>query len=207
MSTMLAWSVTAAQILLGLAMACAAFRILWGPRAQDRVVGLRHLYVNAMLLLLAFGIRSGSTLYFESGPDRCPARIREHGSACQIPASWRGDRMNEATDVPALATILTATLLIAGAAVTLIGSLRTTALARASIERVHAPTLGTTLGTVFIATASMIYFSALGTRPVLHELLMIVFVITTTPITLMVLVRAARFRDGPEANEAIRGEK
>ena len=30
--------------------------------------------------------------------------------------------MNEATDVPALATILTATLLIGGAAVTLIGS-------------------------------------------------------------------------------------
>ena len=42
MSTMLAWSITAAQILLGLAMACAAFRILWGPRAQDRVVGLRQ---------------------------------------------------------------------------------------------------------------------------------------------------------------------
>ena len=66
MSTMLAWSVTAAQILLGFAMACATFRILWGPRAQDRVVGFDSLYVNAMLLLLAFGIRSGSTLYFEA---------------------------------------------------------------------------------------------------------------------------------------------
>ena len=66
MSTMLAWSVTAAQILLGLAMACATFRILWGPRAQDRVVGFDSLYVNAMLLLLAFGIGSGSTLYFEA---------------------------------------------------------------------------------------------------------------------------------------------
>ena len=66
MSTMLAWSVTAAQILLGLAMACATFRILWGPRAQDRVVGFDSLYVNAMLLLLVFGIGSGSTLYFEA---------------------------------------------------------------------------------------------------------------------------------------------
>ena len=66
MSTMLAWSVTAAQILLGFAMACATFRILWGPRAQDRVVGFDSLYVNAMLLLLAFGIGSGSTLYFEA---------------------------------------------------------------------------------------------------------------------------------------------
>ena len=66
MSTMLAWSVTAAQILLGFAMACATFRILWGPRAQDRVVGFDSLYVNAMLLLLVFGIGSGSTLYFEA---------------------------------------------------------------------------------------------------------------------------------------------
>jgi multicomponent K+:H+ antiporter subunit F len=66
MNAMLAWSVTTAQILLGFAMACATFRILWGPRAQDRVVGFDSLYVNAMLLLLAFGIRSGSTLYFEA---------------------------------------------------------------------------------------------------------------------------------------------
>jgi multicomponent K+:H+ antiporter subunit F len=47
-------------------MACATFRILWGPRAQDRVVGFDTLSVNTMLLLLAFGIRSGRTLYFES---------------------------------------------------------------------------------------------------------------------------------------------
>jgi multicomponent K+:H+ antiporter subunit F len=66
MSTMLAWSVTAAQVLLGLAMACATFRIVWGPRAQDRVVGFDSLYVNAMLLLLVFGVRSRSTLYFEA---------------------------------------------------------------------------------------------------------------------------------------------
>jgi len=65
MSTMLAWSITAAQVLLGLAMACAVFRILWGPRAQDRVVGFDTLYVTAMLLLLVIGIRSGNTLYFE----------------------------------------------------------------------------------------------------------------------------------------------
>lgn len=66
MSTMLAWSITTAEILLGLAMACATFRILWGPRAQDRVVGFDSLYVNAMLLLLVFGIGSGSALYFEA---------------------------------------------------------------------------------------------------------------------------------------------
>lgn len=66
MSMMLVWSVTVAQVLLGCAMACAAFRILWGPRAQDRVVAFDSLYVNTMLLLLAFGVRTGSTLYFEA---------------------------------------------------------------------------------------------------------------------------------------------
>lgn len=66
MSTILAWSMTTAQILLGLAMACSAFRTLRGPRAQDRVVGFDSLYVNAMLMLLAFGIKTGSTLYFEA---------------------------------------------------------------------------------------------------------------------------------------------
>lgn len=66
MSVGLAWSVTAAQVLLGLAMICATFRVLQGPRAQDRIVGFDSLYVNAMLLLLAFGIRSGSAIFFEA---------------------------------------------------------------------------------------------------------------------------------------------
>lgn len=66
MSVVLDWSIIAAQILLALAMACATYRMLKGPRAQDRVVGFDSLYVNAMLLLLAFGIQSRSTLYFEA---------------------------------------------------------------------------------------------------------------------------------------------
>jgi multicomponent K+:H+ antiporter subunit F len=65
-AAVLAWSVTAAQILLALAMTCAVFRILRGPRAQDRVLGFDTLSSNAMLLLLCFGVRSGSTLYFEA---------------------------------------------------------------------------------------------------------------------------------------------
>ncbi|MGE4324027.1 MAG: hypothetical protein AB7E60_13505 [Sphingobium sp.] len=36
----LALAITAAQILLGMAMAGAALRVLRGPRAQDRVLGL-----------------------------------------------------------------------------------------------------------------------------------------------------------------------
>ena len=105
--------------------------------------------------------------------------------------------MNAAGEISVLSATLTVTLLIGGAAITLIGSLGLLRL-RSFYERVHAPTLGTTLGTICIALASMIYFSALGARPVLHELLIIVFVMVTTPISLMILVRAAVFRDESE---------
>jgi len=54
-----------AQVLIALAMACAALRLLRGPRAQDRVLALDTLYVNSMLLILTFGMRTGSMLYFE----------------------------------------------------------------------------------------------------------------------------------------------
>lgn len=64
-ATLLVWAVTLAQLMLALAMSCAVLRLLIGPRAQDRVLGLDTLYVNAMLLLLTFGIRTGSILYFE----------------------------------------------------------------------------------------------------------------------------------------------
>ena len=63
---LLVWSIFLAQILLVLAMGCAVIRILRGPRAQDRVLGLDTLYVNATMLLLIFGIRTTSTLYFEA---------------------------------------------------------------------------------------------------------------------------------------------
>lgn len=65
-TTVLIWSIFLAQILLVLAMGCAVVRILRGPRAQDRVVALDALYVNATMLLLIFGIRTTSTLYFEA---------------------------------------------------------------------------------------------------------------------------------------------
>jgi multicomponent K+:H+ antiporter subunit F len=64
--TILSVAVTAAQVMLAVAMALALARMIRGPRAQDRVLGLDTLYVNAMLLLLVFGIRTGSTLYFEA---------------------------------------------------------------------------------------------------------------------------------------------
>lgn len=65
-AALLGWSVLAAQLLLAAAMGCAVLRALIGPRAQDRVLALDTLYVNAAMLLLVFGIRTGSTHYFEA---------------------------------------------------------------------------------------------------------------------------------------------
>lgn len=66
MASVFSYALLASQIMLGLAMACATIRILRGPRAQDRIIGLDALYVSGMLLLLVFGIRTGSLLYFEA---------------------------------------------------------------------------------------------------------------------------------------------
>jgi multicomponent K+:H+ antiporter subunit F len=55
-----------AQVLIGLAMVFTVYRVLRGPRAQDRVLALDTLYVNALLLMVTFGMRSGSALYFEA---------------------------------------------------------------------------------------------------------------------------------------------
>jgi len=63
--TLLPWASTVATLLLTLAMACAAWRMLHGPSAQDRVLGLDTFYINGMLLVLTLGIRFGSAAYFE----------------------------------------------------------------------------------------------------------------------------------------------
>lgn len=55
-----------AQTALGLALCLATYRALAGPRAQDRVLGLDTLYVNAMLLLVTTGMRFGSSFFFEA---------------------------------------------------------------------------------------------------------------------------------------------
>lgn len=60
------WSLLAAQLMLVAAMGCAVYRLLIGPRAQDRVLATDALYLTALLLLLTFGIRTGSVIYFEA---------------------------------------------------------------------------------------------------------------------------------------------
>lgn len=104
-----------------------------------------------------------------------------------------------ADDLPIWAALLVSLLLLLGAGLTLTGSLGLLRLGN-FYQRVHAPTLGATLGTGCVLIASMIFFSVLRTRPVVHEVLITVFVTVTTPVTLMVLVRAAVHRDRSEGN-------
>ena len=62
----LGWAITGAQVLLGLAMCCATFRLVRGSAGAGPDPRIRSLYMSAMLLLVTFGIRTGSTLYFEA---------------------------------------------------------------------------------------------------------------------------------------------
>jgi multicomponent K+:H+ antiporter subunit F len=65
-ASLLGQALAIAHILLVLAMVCAAIRLAWGPRAQDRVLALDTLYINAMLIMLTFGMRQGNVIYFEA---------------------------------------------------------------------------------------------------------------------------------------------
>lgn len=65
-AAVLFWGLGLAQLLLVCAMMMAAWRIVAGPRAQDRILGMDTLYLNGMLLIVLFGVRTGSTLYFEA---------------------------------------------------------------------------------------------------------------------------------------------
>lgn len=65
-ATILVLAIGLAQTALAIAMLLAAFRMIRGPRAQDRVLGLDSLYVCTMLLFLTLGIRTGTIFFFEA---------------------------------------------------------------------------------------------------------------------------------------------
>lgn len=94
-------------------------------------------------------------------------------------------------------TTLAALLVLAGALLAFIGSLGLVRL-RTFFERVHPPTMGSTLGTALVLAGSLVYFTALESRPVLHEILIALFMTLSTPVTYLLLGRAALRRDGAE---------
>jgi multicomponent K+:H+ antiporter subunit G len=116
--------------------------------------------------------------------------------------------MKALAELPLWAAIATSALLVLGSGLALTGSI---GLLRFSTfyERIHAPTLGSTLGLFSVLAASMLYFSVSQTRPVVHEVLIGIFVTTTTPVTFMILVQAALYRDRLEERDPVadRGQK
>ena len=82
---------------------------------------------------------------------------------------------------------ITGVLALAGALLAFGGSLGLVRM-KTFFERVHPPTMGTTLGTALILVASMVHFGSL------HEVLIGLLMAVTTPISYVLLVAAARRR-------------
>ncbi len=104
-------------------------------------------------------------------------------------------------DIPLWAGIPASILLVAGGLLALVGS---AGLLRFNnfFCRIHAPTLGNTLGAGCVLVASMLVFSALQQRPVVHEVLITLLLFITSPVTAMLLIRAAVYRGRRQRGES-----
>lgn len=96
-------------------------------------------------------------------------------------------------EFPMWAAIPTILLLVIGGLLTVIGSLGLLRLPN-FYARMHGPSMGNTLGTGSVLIASMIMSSALLSRPVVHEIIITVFIVIVSPVTAMLLMRAAKYR-------------
>jgi multicomponent K+:H+ antiporter subunit F len=63
---MLDFALTVAFAFVAVACALSFYRLLKGPTAADRILGLDTLYINAIALLVLLGIQLASNLYFEA---------------------------------------------------------------------------------------------------------------------------------------------
>lgn len=86
-----------------------------------------------------------------------------------------------------------ALLLVLSGACTLIGAIGLVRL-KDFFQRMHPPALASTLGAWSVALASIIYFSALKSGPVLHAWLIPILLSITVPVTTLLLARTALFR-------------
>ena len=98
------------------------------------------------------------------------------------------------SELPLWFALPAALLLILSGLLTLIGCLGLLRL-QDFYARIHAPTLGTTLGAGGVLHASMLVSSGLSGRWVIHEVVIGLFLVMTAPVTTLLLMRAARFRE------------
>lgn len=97
---------------------------------------------------------------------------------------------------------LVAFFLVLGSTLTLLGAFGLIHL-KSFYDRIHAPTLGTSWGTAAILVASLLAWSWVQDRVFIHELVIGICVMVTTPVTLMLLGRAAVHRDRVENSGAV----
>ena len=105
-----------------------------------------------------------------------------------------------AADFPVWLAVVISVFVLIGALMVMLGCLGLLRF-QTFYQRIHAPTLGTSFGAIGILLASAIYFTVTKERMVIHEVLIFLFVSITTPITLMLLARAALYRDRVEDND------
>lgn len=110
--------------------------------------------------------------------------------------------MNQVANLPLWATLLIVVFLIIGAGLTLIGSFGLYHL-RSFYDRIHTSTLGTSWGTAAIVIASIVYFSITKSELVLHSFLIGAFIIFIAPVALILLSRAALYRDRAADNPEV----
>lgn len=100
--------------------------------------------------------------------------------------------------IETLVSIVVALLLVVSGLLTLIGCAGLLRLPT-FFSRVHAPTLGNTLGVFTILLATILYVLASDNRLIVHPILITVFLVITSPVTSILLVRAAILRKPEEA--------
>jgi multicomponent K+:H+ antiporter subunit G len=96
--------------------------------------------------------------------------------------------------LPLWVTIPGTVLLVLGGLTTLVGSLGLLRLGD-FFSRMHGPSMTNTVGAGSVLIASMLASSALTGRPSLHELLITLAVFMNAPVTSIVLLQAALYRN------------
>lgn len=107
--------------------------------------------------------------------------------------------MTTLSSLPPWLLIPVALLLVLGSTLTLLGAFGLLHL-KSFYDRLHAPTLGTSWGAGAILLASILCWSWVQDRVFLHEMVIAICVMVTTPVTLMLLGRAALHRDRVKRN-------
>ena len=99
-----------------------------------------------------------------------------------------------AATLPLWVTIPGTVLLVWAGLTTLIGSFGLLRM-RDFFQRMHGPSMTNTIGAGATLVASMLASSALAGRPILHELLITLFVTASAPVTSIMLLQAALYRN------------